>query len=167
MHAHRHRHNKILLLMASSILLVAFTSTPAIPAGSHHPALPSCENPAAHLELSVEPTIAFPGTLITLHIAYVQIGMPYTGITVDPPGLVAFEPPLNMPCKYNEHPNHCTAITFRTQATGVVQFNAGATGEVWDEACRCFCMSTALDDGPATLVIVESVSKVYLPSIYR
>ncbi len=162
-----HRSTKLLSLLVVPILLVTFTRTPLKPPGPHFLAYPSCENPAAHLELSVQPTTALPGELVTLYIVYVQIGEPYTGISIEPPGLVEFEPPLSMPCKYSEHPTHCTSITLRTQAAGVVQFHAGATGEIWGEDCQCWCMSGAVDNGPATLVIAETITRVYLPSVYR
>ncbi len=167
MHTNLHRFTKSISLGITAILLLAFTGTPAQLPGTQQPASPSCTNPAAHLELSVQPTIALPDTLVTLNIKYVRIGLPYTGISMDSPGLVVFDPPLSMPCKYSEHPEHCTAITLRTQATGVVTFHAGATGEIFDEECQCFCMGSAQDDGPVTLVIAETISHVYLPSVYR
>jgi hypothetical protein len=70
-----------------------------------------------------------------------------------------------MPCKYDQHINGCTAITFRALATGVAQFSAGSTGEVYDEDCHCFCMGAATDNGPVTLIIAESNWKVYLPTV--
>jgi len=167
MRVYAQRTTKILLLAAISILLVAFTSTSADYPRLAPSVSPDCTNPEAHLELSMQPTTALPGSLVTLNIKYVRIGLPYTGISIDPPGLVVFEPPLSMPCKYNEHPTHCTAITLRTQAAGVVTFHAGATGEIYDETCHCFCMGGAQDDGPATLVIANSISRLYLPSVYR
>ena len=115
----------------------------------------------------MEPSLVLTGTLVTLHIAYHNIGLPYTNIQINPPGLVAFEPPLSMPCKYDQHPNGCAEITLRTLATGVVQFSANATGEVYDETCRCWYWSGASDNGPATLIIAESVWKMFLPSIHR
>jgi hypothetical protein len=86
-------------------------------------------------------------------------------ISVNPSELVTFEPPLAMPCKYSEHINGCTAITLRTLATGVVQFRAGATGEIFDESCQCFCMGGATDNGPATLIITNTIWKLFFPSI--
>jgi endo-1,4-beta-xylanase len=121
----------------------------------------------AYLELSVVPQIALSGTLVTLNITYHHIGMPYTAITSSPPGLVTFDPPLSMPCKYDQHPTGCQAIPFRTQSSGVVQFTAGASGEVYDEGCGCFRWGTALDNGPATLIIVDTLWQMFLPSIQR
>jgi endo-1,4-beta-xylanase len=167
MHRLTHRFTKILTIIASAVLLVAFTSPPENYPYLPPVAVPSCANPEAHLELSMQPTTALTDTIVTLNISYVHIGLPYTYISIFPEGLVTYEPPLTVPCKYSEHPSHCTAITFRTQATGVVQFHAGATGELWDEVCHCWCMGSAQDDGPATLVIAESISRVYLPSAYR
>jgi len=124
-------------------------------------------NPSAYLELSVEPFLVNPGTLVTLHITYHNIGLVYTGITANPPDLVAFEPPLTMPCKYNEHPDGCRTITFRTLATGIVKFKAGATGEVWDEDCKCWYWGGAADNGPARLVITDFIWERFLPFVQQ
>jgi hypothetical protein len=72
-----------------------------------------------------------------------------------------------MPCKYDQHPNGCTAITLRTLAPGVAAFNAGATGEVWDETCQCWYWSVAGDNGPVNIIIAESIWRLLLPLIYR
>jgi hypothetical protein len=121
----------------------------------------------AYLELSVEPPIVTTGALVTLHIAYHNIGLPYTRILISPTGLITFEPALTMPCKYDQHPNGCTAITLRTLAPGVAAFNAGATGEVWDETCQCWYWSVAGDNGPVNIIIAESIWRLLLPLIYR
>jgi hypothetical protein len=120
-----------------------------------------------YLELSVEPPVAFPGRLIKLHITYHDIGLPYTMISIDPPGLVALDPPLTMPCKYNQHLDGCKVITLRTLASGGVHFRAGATGEVFDEDCGCWIWGTATDNGPAHLIILETTWRGFLPSIQR
>ena len=134
---------------------------------AHEQIASSNTNDNAYLELSVEPHIALKGTLVTLKIVYHNIGLPYTSIGINPSENVAFDPPLSMPCKYNEHPNGCTEITFRTLSNGIVQFNAGATGEVYDETCGCFMWGGAQDNGPATLAIVDTIWQVFLPSIHR
>jgi hypothetical protein len=112
-------YTKIISIIFVPFVLAAFTSMPAYTVRPYLPANPSCTNPGAYLELSIEPAMALPGTLVTLNIAYHRIGLPYTGIGINPPDLVVFDPPLSMPCKYGEHINGCSAITFRTQASGV------------------------------------------------
>jgi hypothetical protein len=120
----------------------------------------------AYMELSVEPPVASTGTLITLHIAYHNIGEPYTYISINPPGLVAFEPPLSMPCKYYEHAG-CTAITFRTLSSGEVEFTASATGEVFDDDCGCWRWAGGSDNGPARLIIEGTIWQIFLPFVQR
>jgi endo-1,4-beta-xylanase len=156
-----------LSLCVGAILLGWRMTTPiqAIHAQGQN-ALPSAAS-NAYLELYVEPRIALKGTLVTLNIVYHHIGLPYTMISITPSEMVAFDPPLTMPCKYDQHPNGCTAITFRTLSTGAVQFHAGATGEVYDESCGCFIWGGAVDNGPANLVIVDAIWQAFLPSIQR
>jgi hypothetical protein len=149
--------------MASTFFLAAIT--PLNPIRAQEQDLRQRTFAVSYLELSVEPPISHTGTLITLHITYHNIGMPYTTIQVDPPGLVAFEPPLEMPCKYFEHPTGCTAIALRTVAAGMVTIRAGATGEVYDETCNCWYWSGGTDNGPARLVITDSIWRTFLPSI--
>jgi hypothetical protein len=121
----------------------------------------------AYLELSVVPPIVTSGFVITLDIAYHNIGFPYTYIQINPSNVVTFEPPLSMPCKYDQHPNNCSAITFRTLTTGVVTFDAGATGEVYDEICHCWYWSGASDNGPAIAIVADTIWPVFLPVIQR
>jgi hypothetical protein len=120
-----------------------------------------------YLELSVEPAFITPGGLFTLHITYHNIGMPYTAITINPPGLVAYDPQLSMPCKYYEHPNGCTAITFRALGTGVVTFTASANGEIYDEGCGCWYWGSGTSLAPATVSILDGPWKLFLPVIQR
>jgi hypothetical protein len=109
----------------------------------------------AYLELSVDPAQSRAGSLITLHITYHNIGLPYTTISIDQPDLVEFDPPLAMPCKFHDHPNRCREITFRTLAPGEVQFTASAHGEVWSDQCQCWFFTTVTDNGPAIAKITE------------
>ena len=154
-------------VVIAGMILFWGTAAPPQPIRAQEQTNPHGTTAAAYLELSVVPRIALTGTLVTLNITYHHIGFPYTGITTNPPGLVTFDPPLSMPCKYNQHPTGCQAIPFRTQSSGVVQFTAGASGEVYDEGCGCFRWGTALDNGPATLIIVDTLWQVFLPSIQR
>ena len=123
--------------------------------------------PNAYLELSLDSAIVTAGTPITLYIEYHNIGVPHTTINVTPTGLVAFEPPLSMPCKYDQHPNGCTAIGFRALASGVVTFTARATGEVYDEACYCWYWSIADTIEPARLIIADTIWRAWLPLVER
>ena len=94
--------------------------------------------PTPHLELAVDPPTVQVGAKITLRIRYVNVGMPHTNITVDPPGLVHFDPPLDQPCKWGQDPTNCTLITFHANAPGTVTFRAEATGEIFDDGCSCW-----------------------------
>ncbi len=109
--------------------------------------------------------IASPGSLVTLHITYHNIGEVYAYIAVSPPDLVAFDPPLASPCKYYEHPYGCQSITLRALADGVVEFSASATGEVWDADCHCWYMGGAFSAAPARLVIAYQTWSMFLPAI--
>ncbi len=126
---------------------------------------PGSTNSPAYLELRVEPPFAVPGSLVTLYITYVNIGEVYAYFLVTPPDLVAFEPPLDSPCKYYEHPSGCQSITMRALAKGVVTISATATGEVWDEDCPCWYMGGATSAAPARLVIADQIWSMYLPAI--
>ena len=109
----------------------------------------------AYLVLSVDPAQSRAGSLITLNISYINIGLPHTTISIDPPDLVEFYPLLTMPCKFHEHPSGCREITFRTLAPGEVQFNASAHGEIWSDQCQCWFFTTVTDNGPAIAKITE------------
>ena len=149
----------------TALLLTAITSSQPAAAGNQEFA--HKVTAAAYLQLSVEPSIVTSGALITLDIAYHNIGVPYTSIQITPSSVVTFEPPLSMPCKYDQHPNGCTAITFRTLTTGVVTLTASATGEVYDETCHCWYWSIAYDNAPAIAVIANRIWPVFLPVIQR
>ncbi len=155
----------LLALVVTAVFWVTVTPPHPLRAQEHVPLQSTAAN--AYLELSVEPPIVLTDTLITLSITYHNIGFPYTTIQVNPPNLAAFEPPMSMPCKYDQHPNGCTAISLRTQAIGVVQFTASATGEVYDETCHCWYWSGASDNGPARLIIAETLWQTFLPSVHR
>ncbi|ABX05353.1 hypothetical protein Haur_2715 [Herpetosiphon aurantiacus DSM 785] len=83
----------------------------------------------SELILSAPPLVNV-GDAFSLTIQYVNIGVPYTGITLSPTGTVQFDPPLTMPCKFNEHPTDCRTIGLRAVAPGTITINAGANGEV-------------------------------------
>jgi hypothetical protein len=117
-------------------------------------------NTEPYLELSVDPPLALPGTLVTLTIVYHNLGLPHTMINFNPDGLVAFDPPLLEQCEYG-----CGEYTLRALQSGVVEIHAGATGEIYDESCGCWRWSGATDNGPARLVITETLWQLYLPYI--
>ena len=144
---------RIGVLLALVICLGLFVSSNSI----HAQGFGSTQSPQqeAYLELSVDPGQSRAGSLITLNIKYVNIGLPYTTIYIDPPGLVQYDPELTMPCKFHEHPNGCQAITFRTLAPGEVKFEASAHGEIWSDQCQCWFFTTVTDNGPATAKITE------------
>lgn len=121
----------------------------------------------AYLVLSVEPAKVVAGALITLNIEYRNIGLPYTFVFSSPTGLVVFDPPITLPCRFSEHPNGCRALTFRTTAPGIVLFHATAQGEVFDEKCGCWYFTFVSDNGAAALEIGEPASRLYLPAVHR
>jgi hypothetical protein len=61
------------------------------------------------------------------------------------------------------HPTGCTAITLRALAAGMATFTAGATGEIWDESCHCWYWSGAGDNWPVSILIAESMWRIFLP----
>ena len=157
----------VLLLAFGITFLFLMTVSSFQPASALHQEFNPVETPISYLELSVEPPIVIPGELITLHIVYHNIGLPYTRISINPSNIVIYEPPLDMPCKYDQHPNGCTAITLRTLTTGVVTFSAWANGEVFDPDCQCWIFDDAYDNGPATAAIVNKISYLFLPVLLR
>ncbi|HBW51629.1 MAG TPA: hypothetical protein DEF47_17185 [Herpetosiphon sp.] len=96
------------------------------------------------------------GQVFTLTIQYVNIGLQYTTVTSSPAGLVQLDPPLSMPCKYNQHPTQCKNITFKATALGTVQLNASATGEV-PIAGGGWAWGSAFAQNPVSVTIVDSV----------
>jgi hypothetical protein len=155
----------LLPTLLTAFLLLALPASQA--ATAHQQEFANQITPPAYLELSVEPSMVNAGELVTLHIAYHNLGFPYTLILIDLPGLVAYEPPLSMPCKYDQHPNGCTAIPFRALTAGVVTFTAAASGEVYDEACQCRIWTGVTDNGPATVIIADKLWQVFIPLLQR
>jgi hypothetical protein len=147
--------NNYLILVLLTVLLCSglFLSVDRIRAEELIPA--QSQDEEAYLELSVDPVESRAGSLITLNISYVNIGLPHTTILIDPPDLVEFDPPLSMPCRFHEHPSECREITFRTLAPGEVQFNASAHGEIWSDQCQCWFFTTVSDNGPVIAKITE------------
>jgi hypothetical protein len=134
------------------------SSTPSSTSTPSPSPTPQCTaDPSTHVDLSADPSVVSVGDLITLRVAYHNIGMPYLYFGALPDGLATPDPPLGNVCKYSEHPNGCTAITFRALAPGVVTFDASATGEV------AYCVNGRLVLGhgggsaraPVTLVIAR------------
>ncbi|NTV64508.1 MAG: hypothetical protein HGA65_13355 [Oscillochloris sp.] len=151
----------ILLILGgiSTLPLVARSSPPRLRDGS------GLATAKPHLELSVTPVTARVGDQITLHVAYVNLGLPYTTVIWDPPGVAAFDPPRTMPCKYSEDTSGCTVITLRAQAPGRLTIHAGATGEIWDDTCACWYMSGGSDSEPATVFVGEE--QLFLPLVVQ
>ena len=107
------------------------------------------------------------GTLITLNIEYRNTGLPYTFVFSSPTGLVVFDPPITLPCRFSERPNGCCALTLRTTAPAIVLFHAIAEGEVFDEKCGCWYFTFVSDNGAAALETGEPASRLLLPAVYR
>jgi hypothetical protein len=156
--------------LVASLLAIAFSGAapPSSPSQAAQAWPPSDRfaTTASYLELSVKPAIVLPGQLVTLYIVYHNLGEPYTNISIIPAELAAFDPPMDMPCKYYEQ-GGCTEFSLRALAVGTVEFRAGATGEIFDEGCNCWRFWGATDNGPARLVIAEAVWQEYLPLVHH
>lgn len=117
-------------------------------------ATPTQAAPQPKLILSAPSQVTL-GQVFTLTIQYVNIGLQYTTVTSSPAGLVQLDPPLSMPCKYNQHPTQCKNITFKATALGTVQLNASATGEV-PIPSGGWTWGSALAQNPVSVTIVNS-----------
>ncbi|XSG74858.1 endo-1,4-beta-xylanase [Herpetosiphon llansteffanensis] len=127
----------------------------AVPTNTPTPsATPTQAAPQPKLILSAPSQVTL-GQVFTLTIQYVNIGLQYTTVTSSPAGLVQLDPPLSMPCKYNQHPTQCKNITFKATALGTVQLNASATGEV-PIAGGGWTWGGALAQNPVSVTIVNS-----------
>ncbi|NTV99775.1 MAG: hypothetical protein HGA19_00550 [Oscillochloris sp.] len=147
----------LVLLCVGMLLVVA----PAQP----HPRQPASPlaTEAPHLELTVEPATVNVGDLVTVRIAYVNLGLPYTTITWEPLALAAFDPPRTMSCKYGEDASGCTVIILRAIAPGTLNIHATATGEIYDDSCACWRWSGGSDNGPAIVTIQGS--RLFVPLV--
>ena len=165
-----HKTHLIFNILFACLLAASFSGALPLAAPSQaaqeQPSSDRFATPVSYLELSVKPAIVLPGTLVTLYIVYHNIGMPYTYVDINPPELAAFDPPLDMPCKFYEH-GGCTQISLRALAVGIIQFTASATGEIFDESCNCWRWGGGTDNGPAKLVIVETLWQAFLPLLRR
>lgn len=143
-------------------MLAIVASLPAPPSNAHpRQRAPLTEPP--HLALSAAPAAVAVGDLVTVRITYINLGMPYTSLTWDPPALAAFDPPRTMPCKYHEDASGCREITLRAVAPGTLSIHAGASGEIFDDACSCWRWSSASDNGPAVVTIQGA--RIFLPAL--
>ncbi|KPL88916.1 hypothetical protein [Herpetosiphon geysericola] len=110
------------------------------------------------------PNLVNVGDAFSLTIQYVNIGVPYTGITLSPTGTVQFDPPLTMPCKFNEHPTHCRKIGLRAIAPGTIEIDAGATGEV-PIAGGGWAWGSAQARNPITVRVLVLDHKTFIPIV--
>lgn len=123
------------------------TSTPTATA------TPPATSTQPSLHLTVDQGGVAVGDLLTLTVAYTNLGLLYTTIAISPTDVLDFEPPVAMPCKYDQNPTQCTSFTLRAKQAGVATIRAIATGEIYDAACMCWRFSSAADDGPAIGVV--------------
>jgi hypothetical protein len=72
MHLNPRRLVRTLSIVLITIFLAA-TITPLGQRGAGQPAIPTCYDDYAYLELYVGPSVAMPGTLVTLNIAYHRV----------------------------------------------------------------------------------------------
>ncbi|XSG73301.1 hypothetical protein ACP8Y2_14035 [Herpetosiphon llansteffanensis] len=110
------------------------------------------------------PNLVNVGDAFSLTIEYVNIGAPYTGITLSPTGTVQFDPPLTMPCKFNEHPTQCRTIGLRAIAPGTIEIDAGATGEVFVPGVGWY-WGSAQARNPITVRVLVLDHKAFIPIV--
>ena len=143
----------------------ATTPTPRATSTPTATVTPPATTLPASLHLSVDRGGVAPGELVTLTVAYTNLGLQHTTITISPAGVLAFEPPVAMPCKYDQHPTQCTSFALRAAQAGAATIRASATGEIYNDGCKCWVFSGAADDGPALVVV--GGSRRYLPLVQR
>ncbi|WP_110513928.1 hypothetical protein [Herpetosiphon llansteffanensis] len=110
------------------------------------------------------PALVNVGEAFSLTIQYVNIGVPYTGITLSPTGTVQFDPPMIMPCKYNQHPTQCRTIGLRAVAPGTIEIDAGATGEVPVDGGG-WAWGSAHARNPITVQVRDLAHKLFVPMV--
>jgi hypothetical protein len=94
-----------------------------------------------------------------------DIGLPFLYIGITLCGNVAFDPPISETCTTITQPlMGPSEITFRALKSGVVTFAASASGEICDMACY---WGVAFDNGPAVVVIADTIWKTFLPVLLR
>jgi hypothetical protein len=120
-----------------------------------------------YLELSIQPSMAKVGDLLTLQITVHNIGMPWMYISISPCENVAYDPPISETCRIPEALPGQTTITYRALKTGVVTFHAYASGEIFDDGCQCLVWFGGSDNGPAIAGIVDAIWKTFLPVLQR
>lgn len=152
--------------LCGSILLVALCGlAPGTSAVGRPVQVGPATTPPPSLHLSVDRGGVAAGELLTLTVAYTNLGLQHTTLTISPTGVLAFDPPVAMPCIYDQHPTQCTSFTLRAAQAGAATIRASATGEIFDEGCKCWVFSGAADDGPA-IVVVEGKRR-FLPLVLR
>jgi hypothetical protein len=150
----------LILALGADFLMVVSSPQPA----SAHSKEPAQQyGGPSYLELSIQPSIATVGDLLTLYVTYHNIGEPLLYPNISPCENVAYEPLIADPCDNLAHLFGYSEITFRALNSGVVTFHAGATGEVWDDSCQCWVWGGGSDNGPAIVTIVDTVWKEFLP----
>ena len=147
----------LLLLVTSSWM----AGTPIHNASAHGQASAPLAATDHYLELSITPSVAALGSLVTLRISYHNVGEPLTYFSASPAESVTTEPVISSPCF------DCSVITFRTLTKGTVNFNAAASGEIFDDGCNCWVFTIVPDNGPAVLHIVDQAWTVFLPVTQR
>lgn len=159
--------SKIFLVLLLLLLVTSATWIPGVPfrtASARDLASVRGDGNDPYLELSITPSLANVGTLVTLQITYHNIGEPYLYLSIVPAENVEYAAEVPGNCDYSVRSNACSISILRTLKTGVVTFRASATGEILDEGCQCWVWSVAFDNGPAILHIGNLV---YLPLVQR
>jgi hypothetical protein len=125
------------------------------------------------LNLSVDPRRPAAGHRFTLHIEYLELGLPLTYLILAPEGRAVFDPPLEespgseQRCLSTAHPTGCRALGLRALEAGELRIYVRASGEdcVCVDGQRCAYTwkgsasgAVALEIGPA-----EPAAFNYLP----
>ena len=137
------------------------------PASAHSREATRQADHTPYLELSIQPSMAKVGDLLTLQITVHNIGVPWMYISISPCENVAYDPPISETCSLPNPLPGQTTITFRALKTGVVTFHAYASGEIFDDGCQCWVMLGGSDNGPAIADIVDAIWKSFLPVLQR
>ena len=128
----------------------------------------NCENP--QLVISTDSRNIAVNQLFTVYATYINLGEPYTTLEFEPTGLVEFDPPLNMPCEFqnDQGTDRCTKFSLRALSPGEVTIHARTDGESCfysDEGYIGFAWTVREDS--IQVVLDDKVWKLYLPTLFN
>ena len=128
----------------------------------------NCEDP--QLVISTDLRNIAVNQLFTVYATYINLGEPYTTLEFEPTGLVEFDPPLNMPCEFqnDQGTDRCTKFSLRALSPGEVTIHARTDGESCfysDEGYIGFAWTVREDS--IQVVLDDKVWKLYLPTLFN